>query len=384
MFLERFAEPLLKRYLRSFPAVGLTGPRQSGKSTLLRNALPNYQYVTFDDQRNIELFEEDSEAFLAQFPDKVIFDEAQYVPEIFNAIKIRIDNDRQNYGKYVLTGSSQFSFVKNITESLAGRIGLMQLLPLQFSEMPKALQEESIYQGAYPELVLRDYRDADLWYSSYLDTYLNKDVRVLSQIGDMRDFRRLINLAAANVGQALDMSNFAKDLGVSVPTIKRWISILEASYVLFLLPPFSNNLGKRIVKSPKLYFYDTGLVSYLTGIKTFSQYNQGPLAGSLFENYIIAEVKKKLLHGGVQAELCYFRTQDKAEIDLIIDHRSHQEFIEIKKSATFRSKMASSLKSYSGENQAYLVYQGESMPYRANINVINYREFLESNPVNEA
>ncbi len=315
MYLPRIATQTLKRYLSNFAVVGLTGPRQSGKSTLLRETLPNYTYVTFDDEQNVARFEDDPKSFMEQYNNQVIFDEVQFVPKIFNIIKILVDNDRQNYGKFVLTGSSQFQFLKSSSESLAGRIGMMTLLPLQFSEMPKALQSESIYQGAYPELVLRDYREAQLWYSSYIETYLNKDVRVLLNIGDMRDFRRFIALLAANTANTLDMSHYASNLGVSVPTIKRWLSVLEASYIVFLLPPYYKNLGKRITKSPKIYFYDTGLVSYLTGITNFELYDKGPMSGALFENYIVSEVLKKIKHSTIDAEIFYFRTQDKAEID---------------------------------------------------------------------
>jgi uncharacterized protein len=272
--------------------------------------------------QTLEIFNQDPQSFLSHYNDRVIFDEAQFAPQLFNAIKIRIDNDRRNYGKFVLSGSSQFSFIQSITESLAGRIGLMTLLPLQFTEMPRALQEASIFEGSYPELVLRDYRESALWYSSYLDTYLNKDVRVISNIGDLRDLRRFIYLLAAHTSQTLDLTYYAKILGVSAPTIKRWVSILEASYVIFLIPPFYNNYGKRITKSPKIYFYDTGLVSYLTGLTTFDQYNQGPLSGPLFENYIVSEINKKHKHSASTAELFSFalRTKQKFILLSIINH----------------------------------------------------------------
>lgn len=378
MYLTRIAEKTIQRYLSSFPVLGITGLRQSGKSTMLQHVLSDYEYVNFDDIKNIQRFENDPEDFLARYSKRVIFDEAQYVPQIFNYLKIAIDKDRSNYGNFVLTGSNQFAYLKKTSESLAGRIGLMSLLPLQYSEMPKALTTESIYQGAYPELVTRDYRESDLWYSSYLDTYLNKDVRVISHIGDMRDFQRFIQLLAARTSQILDMTHFAKEIGVSVPTIKRWVSILEASYIIFLLPPFYNNYGKRIIKSPKVYFYDTGLVSYLTGIKSFGQYENGPLAGAIFENYIIAETKKKLLHEARNSELFYIRTSDQTEIDLIIDNKDSQIYVEIKKTASFKSKMISALKKYTqNKEKAYLVYNGVSEQFNQNINIIHYSEFLE-------
>ncbi|WP_423063593.1 ATP-binding protein [Candidiatus Paracoxiella cheracis] len=375
--MKRIAEATMQRFLSSFPVLGLTGPRQSGKSTLLQHALTDYRYVSFDNIGNVDYFESDPEGFIAQYDDRVIFDEVQFVPKLFNYIKVAVDNDRQNYGKFVLTGSSQFSYLKNISESLAGRIGLMSLLPLQYAEMPKALLTESIYQGAYPELVIRDYRESELWYASYLETYLNKDVRVLSNIGDMRDFSRFIRLLAAQVTKTIDLSHYAKDLGVSAPTIKRWLSILEASYIIFLLPAYYNNLGKRIIKSPKIYFYDTGLISYLAGIKTFDQYDKGPMNGAIFENYVVSEILKKNLHSVSGFELYYFRTSDKTEIDLIVDKKDSQDFIEIKKTSTFYPKFVSALKKFCDENrQGYLLYNGKEFPFKENINIINYAEYL--------
>lgn len=377
MYIQRVAEKTLHRYLSTFPVVGITGPRQSGKSTLLQHALPNYRYVSFDQLKNIDYFESDPEGFIAEYNERVVFDEIQFVPKLFHYIKVAVDRDRTNYGKFVVTGSNQFSYLKNVSESLAGRIGLMTLLPLQFIEMPKALLSESIFHGAYPELVIRDYQESELWYNSYVETYLNKDVRVLSNIGDMRDFRRFIQLLAAQTSQLLDLSSYAKDLGVSVPTIKRWVSILEASYVIFLLPAYYNNFGKRIIKSPKVYFYDTGLISYFTGIKNRDLYEHGPLSGKIFENYIVSEILKKNLHHATHAELFYFRTSDKLEIDLIVDRKNSQDFIEIKKTATFSASFITAIKKYCQDHcTGYLLYNGEKIPYHGNIKIINYADYL--------
>lgn len=376
IYTHRVAESTLRRYLKAFPVIGLTGPRQSGKSTLLQHTLPDYTYLTFDDPTQILSFTDDPTGFLNHYQSPVIFDEVQHVPEIFNQIKIRVDEHRMDYGQIILTGSSQFQFLQHATESLAGRIGLMSLLPFQYSEIPKAWATESIYRGGYPELVLRHYNESSLWYGSYLETYLNKDVRLLSNIGDMRDFRRFLQLLAANASQILDMTHYARDLGVSVPTIKRWLSILEASYIIFLVSPFYENYGKRIIKSPKVYFYDTGLVSYLTGISTFEQYNQGPMAGALFENYIVSEIKKKELHLATLAELYYFRTSNQSEVDLIVDRHASKDWIEIKKSATFHPKMITALTHY-GEPEArrILLYQGEIYQHR-NVEIMPYWDYL--------
>ncbi len=372
----RSAEKTIYRYLKAFPVLGITGPRQSGKSTLLRHLLRDFRYITFDDIRMIQLFEDDPIGFMQKYDNKVIFDEVQMVPQIFSSIKLIVDENRQKYGNFVLTGSSQFSFLKSISESLAGRMGLLSLLPFQYNEMPKALLDEVIFRGSYPELVMRSYAESDLWYASYVDTYLNKDLRVLSQIGDMRDFRRFMYLLAANISHTLDYTHYARDIGVSVPTIKRWISILEASYIIFLVPPFYKNFGKRVVKSSKVYFFDTGIVSFFTGIKTFEQYDQGPLAGALFENYIVSEIYKKELHSASNAELYYFRTQDKTEIDLIVDRKSHQELIEIKKSSTFKPSMIRTLRALKkDQDKLYLLYQGPQESYQ-NVEILPFNMYL--------
>lgn len=377
VYVPRVIENSLSRYLGAFSVIGITGPRQSGKSTLLKEKLQTYQYVNFDDPTMTMLFEDDPVGFMKVYNDRVIFDEAQYVPELFRYIKMAVDNDRDNYGKFVMTGSAQFSMMQNITESLAGRVGLLSLLPFQYSEIPAMFRQASIYRGAYPELVQRGYIESDLWYGAYIDTYLNKDVRNMSQIGDLRDFQRLVSLLAANVSSTLNLSTYATDIGVSVPTIKRWISILEASYIIFLLPPYFENKGKRIVKSPKIYFYDTGLVSYLTGIKNQELYEKGPMSGQLYENYMISEILKKERHTQTQSTLYYLRTSTGQEVDLIIDRKSTKEWIEIKKSATFRPKMLESIKAFMGnDDTGWLLYCGESMKAMGNVQVKNYADYL--------
>lgn len=366
-------------YLSIFPITAIMGPRQSGKSTFLRHALTNYQYISFDDPSIVAQFQEDPNQFMTAYSNHVIFDEAQKVPEIFNYLKIAVDNDRQNYGKYVITGSSQFTLMEKISESLAGRIGLLSLLPFQSSEIPKELQENAIYKGSYPELIQNHYHHHLNWYAAYFDTYLNKDLRTMSHIGDLREFRRFVQLLAANTSSILNMNQYANDIGVSIPTIKRWVSILEASYVIFLLPPFYNNYGKRIVKRPKIYFYDTGLVAYLTGLETQSLYEKGPMAGALFENYVIAEILKKELHENTHHDFYYLRTSNGVEVDLIINHKQSQTWIEIKKNSTFNQKMLRGITSLMPDNgQGILLYTGETLPPKNAISVQHYREYLNS------
>lgn len=376
-YVKRAIEIATLEYVHAFPAIGLTGPRQSGKSTLIKHLFKNYTYVTFDDYKMRTFIESDPEAFIKKYQNKVIFDEVQKAPAIFDLVKIAIDEDRQHYGKFVLTSSSQFLFLKYISESLAGRIGLLNLLPFQYAEIPSRMRKQSIYKGAYPELVMRDYAHDGKWHASYLDTYLNKDVREIKDIGNLRDFRRFIELLAANTSSQLNMAHYANALGISVPTIKSWVSVLEASYIIFLLPPYYKNYGKRIIKAPKIYFYDTGLVSYLTAIETERQFEKGPMLGAIFENYIISEIVKKEKHADSQAQLFYFRTSGGIEVDLVIERKKQRELIEIKSSSSFTQRMLSPMKSIQEEgDKIYILYRGDAFPYSKDIHVINYKHYL--------
>lgn len=379
-YIPRIIENKFLEYLTIFPVIGLSGPRQSGKSTLIKHLLSNkYQYITFDDPTNVRLFIEDPEGFINNYSNKVIFDEAQKVPDLFNYIKIAVDEDRQNYGKFVITGSSQFSLFGKISESLAGRIGLLTLLPFQYSELPEIYRECAIYKGQYPELCIQQYLHTEAWYSSYVNTYLEKDVRSILNIGDLRDFSRLLHLLAIQTSQPLNMNSLATAISVSASTIKRWISVLEASFIVFLLSPYYENFGKRITKSPKLYFYDTGLVSYLTGIETEKQYSQGPMAGSLFENYVISNIFKNIQHKKLNQQLYYYRTGHGVEIDLIVDQKQVKHFIEIKKSCTFTPNMTTHLQTIAhtnkNNNDFYSVlYTGKERKYK-NIEIIPFWKY---------
>lgn len=373
----RVLETQMRDYLQCFSVLVITGPRQSGKSTLIQQVLKDYQYVSFDDFRVRSFLHDDPIGFMETYRDKVIFDEAQKVPMIFELVKIAVDNDRKRYGKFVLAGSSQFPLLKKISESLAGRVGLLTLLPFQYSELPPKIADQAIYRGSYPEVVQSHYHHRLHWYSAYIETYLNKDVREIKEIGNLRDFRRFVNLLAANATQILNMSAYANDLGVSVPTIKSWLSVLEASYVIFLLPPYYQNYGKRTIKSPKVYFYDTGIISYLTAIDTDEQYQKGPMAGPLFENYIVSEILKKESHTNTHAQLYYYRASNGLEIDLIVDRKPHRALIEIKKNKSFSPRMTKPIETIAQEgDRGYLLYDGEAFTYKKNIWVMDYRAYL--------
>lgn len=375
---QRVLEEALLGALKFSPAIALTGPRQSGKSTMLQHMLGSeYRYITFDLEANVSEFYDDPKAFMLKYDNKVIFDEAQRVPELFSYVKIAVDEDRQTTGKYILTGSQQFLLLEKITESLAGRILYFTLLPFQFSELPQEVRAMSVYAGSYPELVDRKYEASELWYGGYLESYVQKDVRSISNIGNLTDFIRFIRLLSARVSQTLDYSSYAVELGVSLPTIKRWVSILEASYIIFQLPPYFSNLGKRITKRSKLYFYDTGLVAYLTHVRNKEDYENGPMKGAIFENYIISEIKKIQAHKPIHDQLYYYRTTNGVEIDLIIDRGAKKDLVEIKSSATPTNKMTRAMKTiYQPNDRMRVVYQGETNSLFG-AEFVNYQDFLE-------
>lgn len=378
-YIQRVLEGTVGGYLEGFPVIGLTGPRQSGKSTMIAHLLGDrYEYLSLDDHEVVMSFRADPKKFMRLHDRNVVFDEVQNVPELFKYIKLVVDKERNINGRFVVTGSSQFAVMKRITESLAGRIGLLTLLPFQFSEMPASARQESLFRGSYPQLVTQEYKFFNDWYSAYINTYLNRDVRDLLNVGDMRDFRRCLQLLAARTAQILNMSELARDLAISVSTVRRWISVLEASYIIFLLPPYFSNLSKRIIKAPKVFFYDTGLVSYLTGIDSKETYEKGPMYGNLFENYVVSEIVKRETHAKTHTDFYYYRTSHGVEVDLIVDHRSWKELIEVKSSETFRPQMTSSIEKLMKKgDKGYLLYKGSTLRYTDDVAILNYKEHLK-------
>ncbi len=385
-YIPRLIEREIKRYLKIFPAVAITGPRQSGKSTTLQKIFGNkYQYISFDDPILIDFFLNDPKGFLNQYSDKIIFDEIQKVPSLFDYLKIEIDQDRKKYGKFILTGSSQFTLVKQITESLAGRIGALSLLPFQRDEVPEKLKPLQILKGSYPELISRNYNHSKEWFGAYVNYYIERDVRSLHNVGNLRDFQRLIMLLAARTSQELNMSALAAEIGVNVKTVQNWISILEASYIIFLIPPFHKNFGKRIVKRPKVYFYDTGLVCFLTGINSLDILKKGPLDGPVFENYIISEIKKHVIHTASNSHMYYFRSNLGVEVDLILENhdKSTISFVEIKSGQTAKYEMIKNMRTLmdkektnsSFKTKGYLIYRGkESAGFSKDIQCLNHTD----------
>ncbi len=326
-YIPRDIEPRLERLLASAPCVAVTGPRQAGKSTLLRHCLPDYRYVTLDDPFFQEQAHSDPLLFLDSLGERAIIDEIQLAPGLLAYVKIRVDENRSLKGRYVFTGSQQFGLIRNLSDSLAGRIALLELLPLSVAEKRRhlalsdsiALFSHAALTGSYPELVVDEAVDLRSWYASYLQTYLERDIRTIYNIGDLRDFQRFVRLLAARCGQQLNMSEYSRELGISVPTVKSWLSILEASRVVYLLPPYYSNLGKRITKAPKSYFLDIGLACNLAGVRDEAHLFNGPMAGHLFENFCLQETVKHFLSRGVQPPLYYLRTSNGLEVDLLIE-----------------------------------------------------------------
>jgi len=355
MYIQRTIEKLLPGILATFPCLAVTGPRQSGKSTLLHHALPAYRYVTLDDPAVLEQAQTDPVYFLDSLGEQCIIDEIQLAPGILSYVKMRVDSDRSRNGRFVFTGSQQFGMIRNLGDSLAGRIALLDLLPFAASEMQQAVPAQGGLElyvtasltGAYPQLAVTPEIDRRLWYASYTQTYLERDIRSLYDIGSLREFHRFMQLLAVRCSQMLNMSAFATDLGVSVTTIKRWLSVLEAGRIILLLQPHFNNLGKRITKMPKVYFLDTGLACHLVGVRDREQLLEGPMAGALFENYCLQETVKSFTNRGEQPRISYLRTNNGLEVDLIIEGSNLRPLpVEIKLSRTPTAALASGLARY--------------------------------------
>ncbi len=323
-----------------FPIIALTGPRQSGKTTLLKNTFPDYKYISLEDPDYREFAQNDPKGFLKNFSENIIFDEVQRVPHLFSYLQTVVDASGK-MGQFILSGSQSFHLLQQITQSLANRVALFKLLPFDFQELKTANllpsdYSEILIRGFYPALFDRNLPSAD-FYSNYIETYVQRDVTQLINIRDIRTFRTFLVLCASRVGQLLNLNSLANECGISQPTAKAWLSILESSYILFTLPPYFQNFSKRVVKSPKLYFYDTGLLCYLLGVKESKTLVVNALKGNLFENLIVAEQKKQNHHQCHNKELYFWRDTSEHEIDLLIPNGTQFDIFEIKASETINS-----------------------------------------------
>ena len=329
-----------------YPVVTLLGPRQSGKTTLVRAAFPKKPYVNMEDPENRSLALLDPKSFMAAYPEGAIFDEVQRTPHLLSYIQVQVDERNQN-GLFILTGSHQAELHSAVSQSLAGRTALLRLLPLSLQEMRQAnitsSLQEIILKGGYPKIYKENLPIANA-YSSYFQTYVERDVRQILQIKDVVQFERCIKLIAGRVGQLVNYSSLAADVGVSAVTIKEWVAVLEATYVLTRLEPYFENFGKRVIKSPKLYFTDTGLACYLLGIDSEEQLIKDPLYGNLFENWVIIELMKTRYNQGVDPRLYFYRDVSGKEVDLLFQKGSRLMPIEIKSSKTFSPALIEGLK----------------------------------------
>lgn len=323
----------------SFPVVTVTGPRQSGKTTLAQMTFPSKEYVTLEDLDNRQFAENDPRGFLGQYPEGSIIDEVQHVPSLLSYIQTIVDTRKAN-GMFILTGSNQFEYVHSISQSLAGRTGMLRLLPFSYAEIygnNDERIEDILYRGFYPRIFDQDI-NPEFFLSRYLETYIERDVRSLIRLKDLMQFHRFLQLCAGRTGQITNFSSLGNELGVTNKTIRHWISILEASYIVFLLQPYHRNFNKRIIKAPKLYFLDVGLAAHLLGIDHPRQLITHPLRGELFETFVVGEFLKYRFNEGKRSNLYYFRDHVGNEVDLVLETGSGVVPIEIKSSRTITPK----------------------------------------------
>ena len=339
-YVRRELERSLIRAVRNFPAVVLTGPRRAGKTYLLRRLFPAASYFLLEDPDLVARLRADPQGFLDAVNTPAILDEVQNVPEVFALVRSRIDRQPRRIGQWLLTGSQEAPLMQGVTESMAGRAAVLQLLPLSTRETPKV----SLLRGGYPEALARP-GGARLWFSSYLQTYLERDVRAVTAVKDLATFRRFLALLASRHGQVLNKTDLAAPLGVSVPTIAQWLSVLETTAQILIVPPFFENLGKRLIKSPKVYLADSGLACHLLGIDTASELAKSPFIGTLFEGFIASEIVKAQANAGGRRELYYFRDQQGLEVDFLMPRRGgSMVLVECKAGRSVTPAMAAALR----------------------------------------
>jgi uncharacterized protein len=350
MYVPRALAPTLAGALAHFPSVLVTGPRQSGKTTfMLEEFGQGARYLTLDDPLERSFAVSDPNGFLDRFPgDRIILDEIQYAPELLPYLKIRIDQDRQRNGKWLLTGSQQFQLMANVSESLAGRIALLDLLPFSLLETRGIRSPELasvLWNGSYPDPTLNPEK-RDLWIASYIQTYVERDVRQLLRVQDLRTFETVLALCAARHGEELNVADIARDAGISQPTVKTWINLLEAAYIIRLLPPYFENFGKRVVKSPKLYFLDSALICALTRQPGGEAALAGAMGGSLFEGLVVSEAYKVSALLGKRPDIYFWRAHQALEVDLVLPLPGGLVPVEIKLTATPTLKHAEVLRRF--------------------------------------
>ena len=366
------------RMSREYAVLSVLGPRQSGKSTLVKNLFPEYRYVNLEDPdiRNRAL--SDGAGFLADFPDPVIFDEIQRVPELISRIQVKVDENPTKKGRFILTGSHQPALRSAVSQSLAGRVAIVNLLPFSINELKhegiRLEREELIFQGFMPR-IYDERADVHQLYANYLATYVERDVNAIISLKNRRTFEVFLRLVAGRIGQLINYESIACELGVSSVTVKSWFSVLEASFITFTLPPYYRNWGKRFVKTPKVYFTDVGLAAFLLGIGDKSQVSRDPLFGGLFENMVITDMLKNRYNRGDQRDMYFIRDAKGREIDLVVENRPKLDLYEIKSARSFSMEFADNLKYFAAMipevGEKNVIYCGDN----ATAGEVNFRNF---------
>lgn len=384
MYYKRNLEVVLQRFSK-FPAIALLGPRQSGKTTIVKNTFKNHVFLSLEDPEIRDIALNDPKVFLRTYENEhgIILDEFQYAPNILSYIQLEID-EKKRPGYFILTGSQNFLVNEAITQSLAGRVGILTLLPMSLSELnqhaliPNTV-DELILQGCYPRIYAESFLPQEL-YPSYIHSYLERDVRTLVQVTSLQAFQKFLTLCAARIGNLLNLSELASNCGISVPTAQHWLSVLEASYIIYQLRPYWNNFNKRITKTPKFYFYDTGVACSLLGIRNTKDLLLNPLYGSLFECLIMSDLHKQYFNQGLPPPLYFWRDQNgRIEVDCIIDRGSQMVPVEIKSTETFSQNFFDGIAKWneiSGVSLAksYAIYGGSLTMQRENGRIVSWRE----------
>ena len=397
--IPRLMASTISRLSKTFPVLGVTGPRQSGKTTLVRQLFKDKPYVSLEDPQERAFAEEDPKGFLKRFEKGAIFDEAQRWPDLFSHLQGMVDQDRVP-GRFIVTGSQQFSLLAGITQSLAGRIGMTRLLPLQGLELAQDHQsklDQRLYVGSYPAIHTTHQNSPELphasqdWFASYVLTYIERDVRQLINVQDLGVFQRFIQLCAARTGQLLNVASLANEAGVSESTTRSWLSVLESSDLVYLLRPYHRNFGKRLVKSPKLYFVDTGLATWLLGIRDEAMLNLHPMRGALFETYVVMEHVKHRYNQGLPADIYFWRDSNGVEADLVYEVPVQEDGQIVQKLQTIEIKSGSTIttdfvKQGKKSNQfagldamaPVLIYGGDESLTRSGIHFQSWQDLFQS------